>query len=110
MSKSFFQDYILAPEGYPAYKCSGKCSLENVGKDDVPMTNHAIMQAMMANIVRYRERYIYSYLKLKDKRIECPKCAPLKLEAMTILYMEEDTRRVTLRKYDDMVVKKCGCH
>ncbi|CAG5087713.1 Oidioi.mRNA.OKI2018_I69.PAR.g11615.t1.cds [Oikopleura dioica] len=88
-------DYILAPEGYPAYKCSGKCSLENVGKDDVPMTNHAIMQAMMANI---------------DKRIECPKCAPLKLEAMTILYMEEDTRRVTLRKYDDMVVKKCGCH
>jgi hypothetical protein len=29
---------------------------------------------------------------------------------MTILYMEEDTRRVTLRKYENMVVKKCGCH
>ena len=51
MSRSLVQDYILAPEGYPAYKCSGKCSLENVGKNVVPMTNHAIMQAMMANIV-----------------------------------------------------------
>ena len=126
MSKSIFQDYILAPEGYPAYKCNGKCSLENVGKDDVPMTNHAIMQSMMANIVSFTiittsdlqysvVKHIVSNvfllnLNLQDKRIECPKCAPLKLEAMTILYMEEDTRRVTLRKYDDMVVKKCGCH
>ncbi|CBY34722.1 unnamed protein product [Oikopleura dioica] len=51
-------DYILAPEGYPAYKCSGKCTLENVGKNVVPMTNHAIMQAMMASIVSLTNCYI----------------------------------------------------
>jgi hypothetical protein len=61
VSKSLVQDYILAPEGYPAYKCSGKCSLENVGKNVVPMTNHAIMQAMMANIVSIENEKVFVF-------------------------------------------------
>jgi len=87
-----WHQYIIAPEGYAAYRCRGECDLPL--NPQVNATNHAIVQAIVASM---------------NSKIPKPCCAPLKLEQLTVVYHDEDNR-VILRKYKEMVVRSCGCH
>lgn len=84
--------YIIAPEGYAAFRCRGECDLPL--NPQLNATNHAIVQALVASM---------------NSKLPKPCCAPVKLEQMTMVYHDEDNR-VILRKYKEMVVKSCGCH
>lgn len=88
-----WHEWIIAPDGYAAYYCSGLC--------DFPLnahmnaTNHAIVQTLVHLI----------------NPLEAPKpcCAPTKLGSIAVLYYLEDNN-VILKKYKNMIVKSCGCH
>ncbi|CAH4003455.1 protein 60A [Pieris brassicae] len=88
-----WQDWIIAPEGYGAFYCSGECNFPlNAHKN---ATNHAIVQTLVH--------------LLYPNQVPKPSCAPIKLSPISVLYYTDDSN-VILRKYKNMVVKSCGCH
>ncbi|VVD04327.1 protein 60A [Leptidea sinapis] len=88
-----WQDWIIAPEGYGAFYCSGECNFPlNAHKN---ATNHAIVQTLVH--------------LLNPTQVPKPSCAPIKLSPISVLYYTDDSN-VILRKYKNMVVKSCGCH
>ncbi|XP_037977241.2 protein 60A [Plutella xylostella] len=88
-----WQDWIIAPDGYGAFYCSGECNFPlNAHKN---ATNHAIVQTLVH--------------LLNPSQVPKPSCAPIKLSPISVLYYTDDSN-VILRKYKNMVVKSCGCH
>nr|XP_033331207.1 protein 60A [Megalopta genalis] len=88
-----WQDWIIAPEGYDAYYCSGECNFPlNIHMN---ATNHAIVQALMH--------------LLKSREIPKPCCVPTKLSPISVLYFLDDNN-VVLKKYQNMVINRCGCY
>ncbi|XP_054007525.1 protein 60A-like [Hylaeus anthracinus] len=88
-----WQDWIIAPEGYDAYYCSGECNFPlNL---HVNATNHAIVQTLVH--------------LMKPKEVPKPCCAPTKLSSISVLYFLDDSN-VVLKKYRNMVINSCGCH
>ncbi|KAL0849113.1 hypothetical protein ABMA28_013466 [Loxostege sticticalis] len=88
-----WQDWIIAPNGYGAFYCSGECNFPlNAHKN---ATNHAIVQTLVH--------------LLNPTQVPKPSCAPIKLSPISVLYYTDDSN-VILRKYKNMVVKSCGCH
>lgn len=47
--KHFFQDWIIAPEGYAANYCDGECSFPL--NAHMNATNHAIVQTLVSYII-----------------------------------------------------------
>ncbi|VDP04341.1 unnamed protein product [Soboliphyme baturini] len=88
-----WQDWIIAPDGYAAYYCFGECSFPL--NAHMNATNHAIVQTL-------------AHLMNPD-RVPKPYCAPTKLSSISVLYFD-DSSNVVLKKYNNMVVKSCGCH
>ena len=88
-----FQEWVIAPDGYAAYYCDGKCSFPL--QAHMNATNHAIVQTLV-------------YL-MDPARVPEPQCAPTKLHSMKVLYFDH-TSNVVLKTYRNMVVKACGCH
>lgn len=88
-----WQDWIIAPDGYQAFFCSGECNFPL--NAHMNATNHAIVQTL-------------AHL-MKPLEVPKPCCAPTKLSAISVLYFLEDSN-VILKKYKNMVVKSCGCH
>ncbi|XP_077286404.1 TGF-beta family member glass bottom boat [Arctopsyche grandis] len=88
-----WQDWIIAPDGYSAYYCSGECNFPL--NAHMNATNHAIVQTLVH--------------LLNPTLVPKPCCAPTKLTAVTVLYFLDDSN-VILKKYKNMVVKSCGCH
>lgn len=87
------QDWIVAPEGYGAYYCSGECNFPL--NAHMNATNHAIVQTLVH--------------LMQPTKVPKPCCAPTALSPISVLYyLEEDN--VVLKKYRYMVVKSCGCH
>lgn len=90
-----FQDWILAPKGFAANFCYGKCDFPL--NAHVNATNHAIMQSLLNVLMKHR-----GYPK--------PCCTPTKLHPMSVLYYGDDASSgVMLKKYQNMIVKECGC-
>nr|XP_031848442.1 protein 60A-like [Nomia melanderi] len=88
-----WQDWIIAPEGYDAYYCSGECNFPlNIHMN---ASNHAIVQTLVH--------------LLKPKEVPKPCCAPTKLSPISVLYFLDDSN-VVLKKYKNMVVNSCGCY
>ncbi|XP_049821096.1 protein 60A-like [Aethina tumida] len=87
-----WSDWIIAPEQYPAYFCSGECSFPL--HNHMNASNHAIVQTLM---------HINN-----PGRFPKPCCAPTNLQNISVLYLI-DERNVVLKKYKKMVVKSCGC-
>lgn len=88
-----WQDWIVAPEGYGAYYCSGECNFPL--NAHMNATNHAIVQTLVH--------------LMQPTKVPKPCCAPTALSPISVLYyLEEDN--VVLKKYRYMVVKSCGCH
>lgn len=88
-----WQDWIIAPDGYQAFYCSGECNFPL--NAHMNATNHAIVQTLVH--------------LMNPTNVPKPCCAPTKLSAISVLYYLEDTN-VILKKYKNMVVKSCGCH
>uniref|UniRef100_U5EVA1 Putative transforming growth factor beta bone morphoproteintic protein n=1 Tax=Corethrella appendiculata TaxID=1370023 RepID=U5EVA1_9DIPT len=88
-----WQDWIIAPEGYGAFYCSGECNFPL--NAHMNATNHAIVQTLVH--------------LMHPSKVPKPCCAPTKLTAISVLYHIDDAN-VNLKKYKNMVVKSCGCH
>ncbi|KAG8291315.1 protein 60A [Homalodisca vitripennis] len=88
-----WQDWIIAPDGYGAFYCSGECNFPL--NAHMNATNHAIVQTLV--------HLMYPF------EVPKPYCAPTKLTPISVLYFLDDSN-VILKKYKNMVVKSCGCH
>ncbi|XP_058468141.1 protein 60A-like isoform X2 [Malaya genurostris] len=88
-----WQDWIIAPEGYGAFYCSGECNFPL--NAHMNATNHAIVQTLVH--------------LMHPSKVPKPCCAPTKLSPISVLY-HIDESNVNLKKYKNMVVKSCGCH
>ncbi|EDO46295.1 predicted protein [Nematostella vectensis] len=88
-----WQDWVIAPEGYSAFYCSGECSFPL--NANMNATNHAIVQTLVH--------------LMNPKTVPKPCCAPTELSPISVLYFDQDNN-VVLKKYNKMVVKACGCH
>ncbi|XP_033153243.1 protein 60A [Drosophila mauritiana] len=88
-----WHDWIIAPEGYGAFYCSGECNFPL--NAHMNATNHAIVQTLVH--------------LLEPKKVPKPCCAPTRLGALPVLYHLND-ENVNLKKYRNMIVKSCGCH
>ncbi len=86
------QDWIIAPEGYAAYVCRGHCNFPI--PSHLSPTNHAILQNLMH--------------LMDGHTIPKPCCAPKELSPIMVLYFDDDSN-VVMKKYKNMVVKKCSC-
>ncbi|XP_074102255.1 glass bottom boat [Cotesia typhae] len=88
-----WQDWIIAPDGYDAYYCSGDCNFPL--NAHMNATNHAIVQTLVHLV--------------SPGKVPKPCCAPTKLSPISVLYFVDESN-VILKKYKNMVVKSCGCH
>lgn len=88
-----WHDWIVAPDGYQAFYCSGECNFPL--NAHMNATNHAIVQTLVH--------------LMNPVNVPKPCCAPTKLTAISVLFFI-DEESVMLKKYKNMVVKSCGCH
>ncbi|KAE8747738.1 glass bottom boat [Frankliniella occidentalis] len=88
-----WQDWIIAPDGYAAFYCSGECNFPL--NAHMNATNHAIVQTLVHLI--------------NPTAVPKPCCVPTKLTPISVLYFLDDSN-VVLKRYKNMVVKSCGCH
>ena len=91
-----WKDWIMAPVGYDAYYCSGRC--KGFLADHMNATNHAIVRSLVHSV------------RIDTPVLE-PCCVPTVLAPLTLLYTEksEGGSNSVLKIYDDMIVKSCGC-
>lgn len=88
-----WKNWILAPEGYSAFYCSGECNFPLNAHTNA--TNHAQIQ-MLAHL-------------MQPHKIPKPCCIPTKTGALSVLYFINDID-VNLKKYRNIVARQCGCH
>lgn len=82
-------DFILYPEEFDAYYCSGKCPARYN-----PANEHALLQSLLN-------------LRGKDN-VPGPCCAPTKLKGLNILHVGDDGR-IKTTFWRDVIVTECGC-
>ncbi|OAD52859.1 Bone morphogenetic protein 5 [Eufriesea mexicana] len=87
-----WQDWIIAPDGYDAYYCSGECNFPL--NAHMNATNHAIVQTLVHLV--------------SPGKVPKPCCAPTKLSPISVLYFLDESN-VILKKYKNMVVGVCAC-
>lgn len=85
-------DWIVAPPGYHAYYCDGECPFPMA--DHLNSTNHAIVQTLVNSV--------------NPNAVPRACCVPTDLSPISMLYLDE-SEKVVLKKYKDMVVEGCGC-
>lgn len=81
-------DEIISPRGFDAFQCEGSCSSAQRKK----FPNRLALMALLEK-------------KKGINGVAC--CVPTKLAPITFLVFHNGS--VALRKFDDMVVKECGC-
>lgn len=84
--------WIVAPPGYDAYYCNGECNFPLA--EHLNTTNHAIVQTLVNSI--------------NPSKVPKACCVPTQLNAMSMLYVDDD-RKVVLKNYREMTVVGCGC-
>ncbi|XP_076025821.1 bone morphogenetic protein 2 [Genypterus blacodes] len=87
--------WIISPRGYNAFTCRGSCPFPLGGS--LRATNHATVRSIM------------HALRLSRGDVGAPCCVPDTLQAISLLYFD-DEENVVLKQYDDMVAVSCGCH
>lgn len=87
-----WSDWIVAPPGYDAYYCHGKCPFPLA--DHLNSTNHAVVQTLVNSS--------------NPGKVPKACCVPTQLEGISMLYLN-DQRTVVLKNYQDMTVVGCGC-
>ncbi|XP_049311380.1 protein decapentaplegic [Bactrocera dorsalis] len=87
-----WSDWIVAPPGYDAFYCQGKCPFPLA--EHLNSTNHAVVQTLVNN--------------LNPGKVPKACCVPTQLEGISMLYLN-DQNTVVLKNYQDMTVVGCGC-
>lgn len=87
-----WNDWIVAPPGYPAFYCNGDCPFPIA--DHLNTTNHAIVQTLVNSV--------------NADAVPRACCVPTTLNPISMLFVNEHTK-VVLKNYQDMVVDGCGC-
>jgi len=82
---------IIAPPGFYINQCKGKCSSTQRKK----FPNRSALMALLEK---------KTGLEIDDEAC----CVPTKLEPITVLLFDKNNK-VVQKKFDDMVVKECGC-
>ncbi|XP_038062105.1 bone morphogenetic protein 10-like [Patiria miniata] len=89
-----WDDWVIAPTHYQAFKCSGKCVFPLT--DHWSPTVHSIIQTLA-----------HEY---DPVGVDNPCCVPTQLGPISMLYLDENNVLTYKYRYEGMVVKKCGCH
>ena len=84
-------DMIIAPPGFKAYQCKGKCSTTQQKK--------FLNRALLLDLMEKKKG-------IKTEGETC--CVPTKLQPISMLAMDE-RGKVGLRMFEDLVVAECGC-
>ncbi|OAF71736.1 Activator of meiotic APC/C protein 1 [Intoshia linei] len=84
--------WIVDPPSYQSNYCQGMCNYPLPQKTN--NSNHAMVQVLQH--------------ALRPNLIPAPCCVPTKLKPIDILYMDP-YYRVMLKRFDEMIVTKCGC-
>lgn len=87
-----WNDWIVAPPGYHAFFCYGECPFPMA--DHLNSTNHAIVQTLVNSV--------------NPSAVPRACCVPTDLSPISMLYLDESDK-VVLKNYKDMVVEGCGC-
>ncbi|KAH8282653.1 hypothetical protein KR054_008978 [Drosophila jambulina] len=87
-----WDDWIVAPLGYDAFYCHGKCPFPLA--DHLNSTNHAVVQTLVNN--------------LNPGKVPKACCVPTQLDSVAMLYLN-DQSTVVLKNYQEMTVVGCGC-
>ena len=87
-----WNDWIVAPPGYHAFFCHGECPFPMA--DHLNSTNHAIVQTLVNSV--------------NPGAVPRACCVPTDLSPISMLYLDESDK-VVLKNYKDMVVEGCGC-
>ncbi|CAB3378259.1 Hypothetical predicted protein [Cloeon dipterum] len=88
-----YNSWIVAPEGYEAYQCAGKCIYPI--SDHLTPTKHSIIQALVHST--------------NPRKAQKPCCVPTKLKPISMLYLDQNGVLTYRLSYQDMVVVECGC-
>ncbi|XP_017075700.1 protein decapentaplegic isoform X2 [Drosophila eugracilis] len=87
-----WDDWIVAPLGYDAFYCHGKCPFPLA--DHFNSTNHAVVQTLVNN--------------MNPGKVPKACCVPTQLDSVAMLYLN-DQSTVVLKNYQEMTVVGCGC-
>ena len=90
-AKIGLSDEIIAPDGFDAFQCKGKCSSTQREKFSNRLTLVALLKKKKGT-------------EIHDEAC----CVPTKLAPISALVFEKNGHTL-LKKFDDMVVEECGC-
>lgn len=96
-----YDEWIIAPPGYEAYQCSGKCSYPF--GDHLSPTKHAIVQTLVHGALQASEDFV------GNKFVGRACCVPTRLAPTSLLYLDASGTLTYQYGYEDMVVVECGC-
>ncbi|XP_067413341.1 bone morphogenetic protein 4-like [Emydura macquarii macquarii] len=86
-----WNDWIVAPNGYHAFYCSGDCRFPLA--DHMNSSSHAMVQTLLNSV---------------NSSVPRACCVPTQLSPLAMLYLDQHDM-VVLKTYQDMVVEGCGC-
>jgi len=87
-----WSNWVIAPKGYQAYFCQGLCEFPI--DNHLKPTNHATVQTILNSVAP----------SLAPQAC----CSPNKFSAISILYIDRSDN-IVYKRYEDMVVERCGC-
>ena len=88
-----WDDWVIEPSGYQAYKCAGEC-IAPIGSEYDPENRHAIVQTLANKL-----RIITS----------APCCVPKNLGPIVMMYLDENGVLTLRSRYESMVAESCVC-
>lgn len=88
-----YNQWIIAPGGFEAYECVGRC--------DFPLSDH---------LTPSRYSIIKSLVHATSPdRLSRVCCVPVRLEPISLLFIDDQDILTFKYKYADMIVAECGC-
>lgn len=87
-----WSNWVIAPRGYSAYFCQGLCEFPI--DNHLKPTNHATVQTILNSVAP----------SLAPQAC----CSPNKFSAISILFIDTSDN-IVYKKYEEMVVERCGC-
>lgn len=87
-----WSNWVIAPRGYGAFFCQGLCEFPI--DNHLKPTNHAVVQTILNSVAP----------SLAPQAC----CSPNKFSAISILFIDTSDN-IVYKKYEDMVVERCGC-
>lgn len=96
-----YDEWVVAPPGYEAYQCSGRCSFPF--GDHLSPTKHAIVQTLIHGALQASEDLG------GNKFVGRACCVPTRLAPTSLLYLDASGTLTYEYGYEDMVVSECGC-